>query len=82
MTSNSRIYDADIMAKIATFYSGLTALIDEFQGSEIIDKNHPLYVFSMEIVLRHVDGYTIGRIGMEDFPFFEITEETYGESSS
>lgn len=83
MSTPSRIYDAKTMMMIAKFYEGLQALQKELEG-EIggfpTDKN-PLYLFNVEIVFRHRGDYTIGRIGMDDFMFFEITDENYGEAS-
>lgn len=83
MSLPARIYDADILMKIAKFCRGLHDLQKELEG-EIggfpTDKN-PLYLFNVEIVIRHKDNYTVGRIGMDDFMFFEITDEDYGETT-
>lgn len=85
MTAPARLYDPKQMARISKFYSDLYALIEEFEGGEIgefPDDDHPLYIFAMDIVIRHKDGYTVGRIGLDDFPYFEITDENYGEKSA
>lgn len=81
--SAPRIYNADILTniltKIAGFYKGLTDLIEEhFPEMEDTDA----YVYSMEIVLQHRDDWTIGRIGLDDFLFFELTDEDYGKTRS
>lgn len=77
---NSRIYDPNLVGKIAVFYKGLKSLIDEFEG-QVGDQDEP-YIYSLEIIFQHPDNWTIGRIGMDDFPFFEITDEDYGKSQN
>lgn len=74
----NRIYDAKQMAKISKLFGGIEALYKEFEPP-INNNNEPLYIFSTEIVIRHKDGFTVGRIGMDDFLFFELTDENYGE---
>ena len=37
---------------------------------------------TMEIVFRHMDDYTVARIGLDDFPYFEIPDERYGEKGA
>lgn len=77
MNTPSRIYDPKQMAQIAEFYSDIKAAIDKLEPEISATMENPLYVFGMEIVIRHRDGYTIGRIGMDDFPYFELTDENY-----
>lgn len=79
MTTPARFYDAKQMAQIAKFFAGLEDLIKTLEPDAVFTAENPLYVYGLEIVIRHRDDYTIGRIGMEDFLFFEITDETYGE---
>lgn len=80
MTTPARFYDAKQMAKIAEFYAGVETLIKELEGTDEPSAVGPLSVYSMDIVIRHRDGYTVGRIGFEDdYPFFELTDEHYGE---
>lgn len=81
MTTPARVYNAKQLMKIAEFYQGLTDLFEQFEPPTNTEDD-PLYIFSAEIVIRHKDGYTLGRIGMDDFPFFEITDEAYGEKPS
>lgn len=75
------IYDPKVMRQIADFFQGFVDLQKTLEPDITSDDEHPLYLFNAEIVIRHRNGYTIGRIGMDDFPFFEITDETYGEIS-
>jgi hypothetical protein len=83
MSNPSRIYDAKQMAKIAALFEGVQSLIKDFEGDSISPTlDDPLYIFGLEIVIRHRDDYTIGRIGMDDFPFFELTDERYGEKGT
>lgn len=81
MTVPTKIYDAKMLAKIADFYSKFTALVEEFEGDAgaPLSEDNPLYIWSGEIVFRHRDDYTIGRFGLDDFWFFEITDEDYGD---
>ena len=78
---SGRIYSADSLEKISKFYKGLQELQKELEGDVggFPTEKNPIYIYSTEIVLRHRDDYTIGRIGMDDYMFFEFTEETYGE---
>lgn len=78
MIRNPRIYEPALMAQIAELFSDVVAAYAKFEP-KVNSRDQPLYVFSTEIVIRHYDGYTIGRIGMDDFPFFEFTDENYGE---
>jgi hypothetical protein len=81
---STSIYDAKQFTKIAKLFSDLTEVFKEFEpgftdgGFSSTDDN-PLYIFGVEIVIRHRDDYTIGRIAMDDYLFFEFTDETYGE---
>lgn len=80
MTVPARFHDPQGMVQIAEFFAGLKDLYARFEGPYGDNEDHPYYTFSTEIVIRHKDQYTIGRIGMEDdFLFFEITDENYGE---
>lgn len=78
----AKIYDAKQMAKISELFSDIEAAMKKFEGGEmggLRSNENPLYIFTTEIVIRHQDDYTIGRIGMDDFLFFELTDEKYGE---
>lgn len=74
----ARFYDAKSLLKIAELFVELEALYKKFEPS-VNSADEPLYIFSTEIVVRHKDDYTVGKIGMDDFLYFEITDETYGE---
>lgn len=80
MTTERRFYDANQMAKIAELLKDIEAAYKRFEGE--YNSDEPLYIFSTEIVIRHKDDYTVGRIGMDDFLFFEITDEDYGEKKT
>lgn len=74
----TRFYDAKQMAKVAAFLEDLQTLITAFEGDEVVaTAENPLYVYGLEIVIRHHDDYTIGRIAMDDFLYYEGTEEDY-----
>ena len=75
--SRSRIYDAKILEQVSKLYSGISEVFKEFEEDLVPSREKPLYVWATEIVIRHKDGYTIGRIGMDDFLFFEITEKQF-----
>jgi hypothetical protein len=79
---SGRIYDAKQMMKIAELLQGLSDLQEKFEPNVVGTAEDPLYIFSAEIVIRHYDGYTVGRIGMDDFLYFELTDETYGEKDN
>ena len=72
-----RIYDPRVLSKIAEFYQEFTDLCEKHFPE--FGEDLPVYIFGGELVLRHQDQFTIGRISWDDFPFFEITDETYGE---
>lgn len=78
--SAPRIYDPKTLTAIAGLFSDIEAAFKKFEGDTVQPTGEfPLYVFSAEIVIRHRDDWTVGRIGIDDFLFFEITDETYGE---
>lgn len=80
----TRFYEPDQMVKVADFFAKFKALVEEFEGGTYAAPNdeHPLYVFGGEIIIRHKDGWTLGRLAVDDFWYFENTEETYGEKTS
>ena len=77
-----RFYEPERLVEIAEFYKGLKDLVEKFEGPPFGDnEGHALYVFSMEVVIRHKDDYTVGRIYQEDDNLvYETTDERYGES--
>lgn len=80
------IYDAKQLMRIAELFNDLTEAFSKFEpgftdGGIPSWDDDPLYIFGVEIVIRHKDDYTIGRIAMDDFLFFEFTDENYGEKS-
>ncbi len=76
----TKFHDPQTMTQIAELFSGLKDLDEKFEGEFGDNDSMPLYILSTEIVIAHKDGYTIGRIGMEDgYLFFELTDEYYGE---
>lgn len=81
MITPSRLHDAKQMAAMSKFFEGVQALQKELEGDVggFPTDDRPLYLFNVDIVFRHKDDYTVGRIGMDDFLYFEIPEETYGE---
>lgn len=80
MTTPARFYDSKQMLAIGEFFAGLQDLQKELEGDLAASSpDKPLYVFGMEIVIRHSDDYTVGRFGMDDFLYFEMTDEHYGE---
>jgi hypothetical protein len=82
-TTPTKIYDADTMLRIADLYKGLEDLFTKFEGGSlgtVASVVNPLYVFDANIVIRHKDNYTVGRIFIEDDNVvFELTDEDYGE---
>ena len=76
---NARIYDANMLTKIASLYQDISTAVKNFEGDDRLapTKEDPLYIYGGEIVIRHQDGWTIGRIGWDDFLFFEFTDEEY-----
>lgn len=81
--SAPRFYDAATMEKIAEFFRGLEALQKKFEGDVggQATAENPLYIYTMEIVIRHRDDWTVGKFSIDDFLYFEITDETYGEKA-
>lgn len=76
--ASRRIYDPKQLTTIANLFQSLSDLYKTFEP-EINTLDEPLYIFSTEIIIRHKDDYTVGRIGMDDYLFFEFTDEKYGE---
>lgn len=85
MTAPSRFYDPDVMKRLADLYSAAAFLIENFESDygkydDPDEDDSPLFISDLDIVVRHKDGYTVGRITVEDgFPVFELTDENYGE---
>lgn len=79
MSIPARIYETKTLTKVAELFQGIEDLYREFEPGVDLTKENPLYIWSTEIVIRHKDGWTVGRIGMDDFLFFEITDENYGD---
>lgn len=78
MTAPPRIYDPKILAQVSELFTEISKVFKEFEPDEV-SANYPLYIYGTEIVIRHKDDYTIGRIGMDDFLYFELTDENYGD---
>lgn len=79
MTTPARFYDSEQMTMIANLFASLKDLFREFEGEYGDNDSHPLYIWSTEIVIRHKDDYTVGRLTYEDDQLiFEITDENYG----
>lgn len=79
MSTTARIYDPKILSDIAAFYKDLLDLIEK-HFPEMSETD--VYVYSMEIVLQHKHDWTLGRIGIDDFLFFEITDDDYGKKGA
>jgi hypothetical protein len=82
MRHDPRFYDPKQMAQIAAFYKGLEELVKGLEPEFTATLDNPLFIYSLEIIIQHRDDYTVGRFGMEDFLFFELTDEGYGKSQS
>mgnify|MGYP001615215880 FL=1 len=82
MTVPARIYEAKVLEQVSALFTGISEVFKDFEEDLVPSREKPLYVWATEIVIRHKDGYTIGRIGMDDFLFFEITDENYGDPNA
>lgn len=73
----SRISDSKMLLEVAYLFDNIANAYSSFER----DVDTSLYIGHTEITIEHKDGFTIGRITMEnDFPVLEFTAEHYGES--
>jgi len=70
----SRIYDTKQLTKITDFFEDFMAIFKPLDPENSDNWDDPLYIESVEIVIRHRDDYTVARIGMDDFPYVEFTD--------
>ncbi len=69
--SAQRIYDAEVLTKISDLFVAVKDMVFEFEGD---DDTEPLSIYILDITVRHKDGYTVARIGIDDFVYLEVGE--------